>query len=120
MKASSIRSVRLNKYGVATNLRVAGGPIVLRWLKLNGTRWIDYADLKASCGEHGVPMVPHVFSGPLNMADAYAIAEEDSRWYGANHFSEGVVIVPVKERVDDKIGRVCLKIVSTRYLESGK
>ena len=27
--------------------------------------WLDYADLKALCDEHNVPMAPHVYSGPL-------------------------------------------------------
>lgn len=87
---------------------------------LKGIDWIDWSTLKLLCDEHSVPLVPHVFSGPLCVSDLYAMAESDSRWLGANHLSEGVVVVPAKERVDDRIGRVCLKVVSNRYLESGK
>lgn len=87
---------------------------------LNGHDWIDWMDLDRMCQDAQVPMVPHIFSGALDIAKVYEMAEADSRWPGADHFSEGVVVVPAKERVDNRIGRVCLKVVSNRYLESGK
>jgi hypothetical protein len=63
-----------------------------------------------------VPLVPHVYTGPFDLASARIMAEADSRWPGADHMAEGVVIVPVTERMDPALGRVCLKIVSNRYL----
>lgn len=87
---------------------------------LKGHDWIDWSELSRLCCAVHVPLVPHVFSGELDIERVYEMAEADSRWPGANHFAEGVVVVPMKERVDDRIGRVCLKVVSNRYLESGK
>jgi RNA ligase (TIGR02306 family) len=87
---------------------------------LNRHDWIDWADLSSKCRDASVPMVPHVFSGGFDVENLYEMAESDSRWPGANHMSEGVVVVPMNERIDERIGRVCLKIVSNRYLESGK
>lgn len=45
------------------------------------------------------------------------LAEDDSRVEGApaGHMMEGIVIVPVKERRDERIGRVALKHISARY-----
>lgn len=86
---------------------------------LDHNKWVDYADMVRSLREHSVPLVPHVFTGPLDLQAVYEMAESDSRWPGANHLAEGVVVVPAKERFDERIGRVCLKIVSNRYLEAG-
>lgn len=44
----------------------------------------------------------------------------DSKWPSANHMAEGVVIRPIKERIDPELGRVQLKIVSNRYLMKQK
>ena len=61
--------------------------------------------------------VPEVYRGPFDEAKLRELAEEDSLIDGANHLREGIVISPVKERVDPSLGRVKLKIVSPRYLE---
>lgn len=81
-------------------------------------KWLDYDDLMLRCLTWRVPMVPQLYRGPLNEKLAYELAEGDSSWPGANHMREGVVIVPEHERVDPRLGRVCLKIVSNRYLLS--
>ena len=47
------------------------------------------------------------------------MAEENSSYPGANHHREGLVIKPIHERTDRKIGRVQLKIVGNRYLSKG-
>jgi hypothetical protein len=60
---------------------------------------------------------PLCYQGPFDPAKILPLAELDSRWPGANHVAEGIVIVPAHERMDAQIGRVCLKVVSNRYLE---
>ena len=87
---------------------------------LDKNRWLEWDELRDSCSRVGVPVVPVLYRGPFNETEAYAMAEQDSSWPGAIHEREGVVILPVPERVDLNIGRVILKMVSNRYLESGK
>ena len=60
-----------------------------------------------------------MYRGPFDLDVLAKHAEEESRWPGAGHISEGVVITPVQERTDATIGRVLLKLVSNRYLEKG-
>lgn len=79
--------------------------------------WLDYEDFANSAKESGVSMAPLLYKGPFDPKMAYEMAEQDSSWQNTNHLREGVVVLPVKERRDRKIGRVCLKIVSNRYLE---
>jgi len=63
---------------------------------------------------------PIIKRGKFDVAEALSFAEQDSVWEGANHKREGVVILPELEREDPEIGRVILKMVSNRYLESSK
>lgn len=85
---------------------------------LDGANWLSRAAYLESLESHDVPQAPLRYAGPFMEADAYMWAEQDSLWPGAKHMSEGVVIVPTIERMCDEIGRVCLKIVSNRYMES--
>jgi len=57
-----------------------------------------------------------VYRGPFNKEQILELAEGDSNYPGANHCGEGVVVKPVHERTDYRIGRVQLKVVSNRYL----
>ena len=61
--------------------------------------------------------VPTVYRGPFDEAKLRQLAEENSLIEGADHIREGIIISPVKERVDPELGRVKLKIVSPKYLE---
>lgn len=82
--------------------------------------WIDWDKWTISANAHNVPTVPVLYRGPFVEKMAYDLAEQDSSWPGANHMREGVVILPEHERTDPRLGRVCLKIVSNRYLEKGE
>lgn len=80
--------------------------------------WLDYYVCQELIKPFpGLKWVPLVYRGPFDEKKALELAELDSIVPGANHLAEGVVIVPVKERTDSEIGRVCLKLVSNRYLE---
>lgn len=85
---------------------------------LDKQRWMDWEEMEASLSVFGVPIVPVVYRGPFNEGAIAAMAEGDSSWPGANHMREGVVVVPKHERTSEEIGRVVLKMVSNRYLES--
>lgn len=80
--------------------------------------WMDYGPMLESLAAFNVPTVPVLYCGPFNRQMVYSMAEADSVWPGADHMAEGVVVVPQKERLDARLGRVCLKVVSNRYLEA--
>ncbi|KKN98889.1 hypothetical protein LCGC14_0141300 [marine sediment metagenome] len=81
---------------------------------LDGNRWMDFDEAR-SVGAP-LPWVPLVYRGPFDKDKILAMAEGDSLWPGANHHLEGVVVKPVKERTDRRLGRVQLKIVGNKYL----
>lgn len=81
---------------------------------IKGDQWLDFDEAH----EIGAPLpwVPLVYRGPFNKDKILAFAEEGSSVVGANHHREGVVVKPVHERTERKIGRLQLKIVGNRYL----
>lgn len=81
---------------------------------LQNDKWLDFD----AAHNIGAPLqwVPLVYRGAFNKEQILELAEGDSMWPGASHYLEGVVVKPVKERTDRKIGRVQLKIVGNRYL----
>ena len=103
-------SVQTLKYGST------GGEIFFAVFDiLKGDKWLDF-DEAHKIGAP-LPWVPLVFRGPFNKDQVLEFAEGDSNYPGANHYREGVVLKPVHERTDPKIGRVQLKVVGNRYLE---
>jgi RNA ligase (TIGR02306 family) len=82
--------------------------------------WMDFHEMQSAAARHSMPVVPVLYTGPHNQQIAIDLAEGDSSIPGANHHREGVVITPLKERVDPTIGRVCLKVISSRYFLSDK
>jgi RNA ligase (TIGR02306 family) len=81
---------------------------------LKGNKWLDF-DEACEIG-YILPWVPLVYRGPFDKYKILAFAEEDSLWPCAQHCREGVVVKPVHERTDHRIGRVQLKVVGNRYL----
>lgn len=77
-------------------------------------KWLDF-DEAHKIGAP-LPWVPLVYRGPFYKEKIIEFAEGDSRWSGASHYLEGVVVKPIHERTDRKIGRVQLKVVGNRYL----
>lgn len=81
---------------------------------LKGNQWLDF-DEAHDIGKP-LPWVPLVYRGPFDKEKILEFAEGDSIYPGANHMREGVVIKPIHERNDPRLGRVQLKVVSNRYL----
>ena len=81
---------------------------------LSGNNWLNF-DEAHEIG-YPFPWVPLVYRGPFDKEKIIELAEGDSSYPGASHYREGVVIKPVHERTDRKIGRVQLKVVGNRYL----
>jgi RNA ligase (TIGR02306 family) len=77
----------------------------------------DNGALEDAAAAWGFPLAPKVFEGPFDAESLLALAEGPSLVEGANHYREGIVIRPLRERWCPKInGRLQLKIVSSEYL----
>jgi RNA ligase (TIGR02306 family) len=81
----------------------------------DGTYW-NWDEIAYSAGECGVATVPVLYRGPFSLEKIAELSKGMSKIEGANHLREGVVVRPVKERLNDKIGRVIAKYVSDDYL----
>jgi RNA ligase (TIGR02306 family) len=92
-------------------------PAFAAFAALRNGEWMNLPELHSSWIEFGVPRAALIYSGPYNRDKIAELAEGDSLVPSApkGHMMEGVVIVPVIERRDDRIGRVCLKLISNRY-----
>ncbi len=86
---------------------------------LDKDKWLDFDVAFESVKKHNVKWANVLYRGPIN-PEVEKFADGDSTWPNANHYREGCVIIPIKERVCESIGRVCLKIVSNTYLEKSK
>ena len=79
-------------------------------------RYHDWSFLEDSLkSQLGFDLVPVLYRGPFSeklMRDY----TDGKTTMNADHLREGIVIVPAHERIDDAIGRVCLKSVSANYL----
>lgn len=75
--------------------------------------YLDHDLLAETLLELGIDMVPIVYRGPFNIEKLKEIAEEPSVIGGG--IREGLVIRPVRERYDHRVGRVILKLISERY-----
>lgn len=75
--------------------------------------YLDYDRFSALCNEYGVPMVPLLYRGPWNQDKAFELADGPSTM--ASHMREGVVVKPIKERIDPKVGRAVVKIIGVEY-----
>lgn len=78
-------------------------------------RYLGADDLAALAAKLGLDVVPVLYRGPFSWE---ALAEHTSgpTAMDAKHIREGVVVTPVVEREDMRLGRVALKSVSEKYL----
>ena len=77
-------------------------------------KYLDSADFAAVCAEF-VSRPDVLYQGPYDLATIKALSEGDTT-LGVGHIREGVVVKPVNERIDPKVGRVCLKYIGDPYL----
>lgn len=81
-------------------------------------RWLDADEFLQICRTNGIPHVPVLHESlPFDFEELVSLAQGSSLIEGANHIKEGVVVRPVKERWDKRLGRVNLKIINPKYLE---
>lgn len=78
-------------------------------------RYLDWDEFILAAQDVDLPVVPILFRGPWDPV-LRSHAEGKTTTAGADHVREGVVIRLAKERFDERIGRVILKIHGEGYL----
>ncbi len=78
-------------------------------------KYLDTEAFFESCAAFGVETVPVLYRGPYDIG-TIKVLSEGATTLGAEHIREGVVVKPVRERTDPKVGRVCLKYIGDPYL----
>lgn len=86
---------------------------------LVGEHFLSYDDFVALCQRHGVDTAPILERGPFSL-ERVATLSGGKTTLSDQHIREGVVVKPVVERFDPKIGRVILKYLSDEYLLNDK
>ena len=77
--------------------------------------WLPPLGVRVHIRHLELPSVPVLYAGAWK-EDLVSMAEGRSLVPGADNIREGIVITPMTPRVDDRIGRVILKVVSGEYL----
>ena len=67
-------------------------------------KYLNHDDFVALCTQYGVETVPLVYRGEFSLATIKRLSDGASQ-VGGQHGREGVVVKPVIERQDGKIGR---------------
>ena len=77
--------------------------------------YLDYDEFMAVCLKAGLKAVPEIYRGPWR-SDLKSESNGPTIIGGYRHMREGFVAKPVKERWNEHIGRVILKLVGEDYL----
>lgn len=107
-------------YGQVQDLRYGSKPGEVRFrafdaFDIAAGRYMDLVDFDALVKSLDIPTAPELYRGPWS-ADLFSLAAGKTLTDGADHFREGFVVRPVRERWDDHTGRVILKLVGEEYL----
>lgn len=81
--------------------------------------YLDWPDFAALCARAGLPTVPVLYEGPFSL-EVVRQHSAGKTTFDDTHIREGVVVKPLRERTDPKIGRVALKYLSDAYLFDDK
>jgi len=79
--------------------------------------YLDWDSLLTVCHLNGIETVPELARIPYSLETVKAYSEGKTMLMEQNaHMREGVVVKPLQERTDPKVGRVVLKYVGDTYL----
>lgn len=78
-------------------------------------RYVDYSTFAGLCYRFDLPEVPLLYEGPFDFNTIKDLAR-GSTTLDADHLREGVVVKPLIERHDRRVGRCIAKYVSDDYL----
>ena len=70
--------------------------------------------------EYDIPRVPVLYQGPFDIEKIRELSGGETTLAEGANIREGVVVRPLIERTDPKVGRVCLKYLSDQYLFAEK
>lgn len=79
-------------------------------------QYVGFDELDATCRLTGIPTCPVIYRGPFDEAKLDEWATGDTVIGDGACIREGIVIRPVEERTNPKLGRVILKRISDAYL----
>lgn len=100
-------------YGVPNSLNFAAFDLML------DEKYVDWIEFEKLCEEFNVPYAPVVEKFNFNIEKVKELSTGDSilaAKNGARHMREGIVVKPMQERRDPKMGRVILKMLNDDYL----
>ncbi len=80
-------------------------------------KYLNADDFLAVCVRYGVETVPVLYRGAYTLETIRELSEGNTT-LGDNHIREGVVVKPVVERTNPRVGRVALKYIGDQYLFS--
>jgi len=83
-------------------------------ISING-KFLNYDEFKEITDNFGIPTAPEIYRGPFDFDHLKFLAKGLSVLAGGKHIREGIVIRPEKEKIDPKLGRVILKLVSDEF-----
>lgn len=80
-------------------------------------RYVDYLSFSRICAFYGVPRVPQFYIDVFVFDVVRSLSMGSTLFaYGAKHLREGVVVKPLIERHDPRVGRCVAKYLSDDYL----
>lgn len=104
------------KYGIRHGARA----ILFDAYTIRGGHYLDYDHFATVCSAPAapyhvwMPTVPVLYRGPWSR-ELMSMAEGKTVLGDGEHVREGFVVRPVRERLDDELGRVILKLVGEGY-----
>lgn len=106
-------------YGSVGGMRYDAGPkgdnlALFDALDFRAQRWFGVDEFLGLAATLGLPVVPELYRGPWDPAIAKALAEGPTT-LGGGHVREGIVVKPIKERIDLRLKRVELKLHGEGY-----
>jgi len=84
-------------------------------LDTKNRRWLNWDETVELANKLELPLVPELYRGPWKQ-ELKELAEGKTTINNADHVREGIVVKPLYERTDRKIGRVILKLHGTMFL----
>jgi RNA ligase (TIGR02306 family) len=79
-------------------------------------KYLDFYAGRGVLERNGVPVVPIIYQGPYVYTTIQEVAEGNTQVAAIDQIREGVVVRPMVERSDPRVGRVIAKYVSNNYL----
>lgn len=87
---------------------------------LKDGKFLNYDEFLSICETYKINTMPLLGRFEYDFDKVCELAEGESLIPGSNCIREGVVVRPVLERYENRVGRVCFKVVSAEYLEKAK